>query len=100
MRLWHLRDDAETNWAGEPSRTQVCVDFQVEDGSWRRMVVATRGFLSRTLGDLDGSPGGAAWTLLPQMAVIPDGDPDERRAVIDAIVQGGLLDKHVDAIQP
>ena len=25
------------NWAGDPSRTPVRVDFQVEDGSWRRI---------------------------------------------------------------
>lgn len=95
-RFGESQADGEA-WMQRPDVFHVYVDYRVRrEGTpvhWRRLMVATKGWLLRQIADIRlADP--PTWAALPTMLIIPDAPAGKLGEVVDAVIQQGGFDHY------
>lgn len=104
MPEWQFGESADDGeaWLAHPSHLSAYVDYRTIDTEgrvqWRRLMVVTKAWLLGHLGSVRQGSTGPLWALLPTMLVLPDGEGEELRQILDSAMQQGGLDLYSSPI--
>jgi hypothetical protein len=97
MVEWRFGESAEDGeqWLQHPDLMYAYLEYRTSNQGWRRLMVATRGWILGHLEDVkpDISPY-PRWALVPTMLIVPDERGDKLRAAVGAVIQQGGFDSY------
>jgi hypothetical protein len=100
MREWRFGENPEDGeaWLKRPDVFHVYVDYLVLEAlnkpRWRRVMIATRSWLSAQIGSLEVDAAGPSWVGLPAMLIVPDAVGESLRDIVASVVQQGGFDHY------
>lgn len=96
-RFGESQDDGDA-WMQRPEVFHVYVDYKVQRSGqpvhWRRLMVATKGWLMRQVADVQLAGAVPRWAALPTMLIVPDAPSDQLRRIVDFVIQQGGFDHY------
>jgi hypothetical protein len=96
MVEWRFGENADDGeqWLEHPDVMYAYVEYRKPQEDWRRLMVATKGWLFRHLNEVKTAADHPRWVVVPTILVLPDERGESLRRSVDTVMKQGGFDSY------